>query len=254
VFSRVFGLGFLPGDGAAHKRAYWDVARLWVDAGQKDAWGEDSDNRVTRPGALNEALMELGATICIPKSPRCGACPLSPKCLSRRQGWTEILPPLKPRARIEVVAATAVLAIHRGALLTETRKPGSFLAGHAMVPLFLGDEAPEWRTLFSRRVPGWEITAAARTGSVRHTIMSKRYDVSVWEIEVRPVSPKTFDTSSSRGGVKTILKSAKKKKSKENQGESPTGLSWLRHERVDEALTNAFARKLWATSRHVKVA
>src|SRR2546421_11569140 len=54
-----------------------------------------------RAGEFNEALMELGATVCTPRTPRCGECPLSLGCGPHRQGEPEALPGrtrAKPRA------------------------------------------------------------------------------------------------------------------------------------------------------------
>jgi A/G-specific adenine glycosylase len=58
--------------------------RLWEMAGEI-VEGE-------RPGDLNQALMELGATVCTPRSPRCGACPIAPHCAARAVGTQEIRP------------------------------------------------------------------------------------------------------------------------------------------------------------------
>src|ERR1700733_1026464 len=44
------------------------------------------------PGEFNQALMELGATVCLPKQPSCGACPISPQCKGRQQGIENQLP------------------------------------------------------------------------------------------------------------------------------------------------------------------
>jgi A/G-specific adenine glycosylase len=49
------------------------------------------------PSTFNQAFMELGATVCTPKQPRCGACPLSTQCLALRQNRVTDFPPPKPR-------------------------------------------------------------------------------------------------------------------------------------------------------------
>ena len=51
-----------------------------------------------RPGDFNEALMDLGAEVCIPRHPRCEACPLTAFCQAWKEGKTEILPVKKPKA------------------------------------------------------------------------------------------------------------------------------------------------------------
>src|SRR5712691_495088 len=61
------------------------------------------------PGDWNQAMMELGATLCTPKSPQCLLCPVVQFCEGRQQGIAESLPEKrKKRATVEVVLATAV--------------------------------------------------------------------------------------------------------------------------------------------------
>ncbi|MCD6024560.1 MAG: A/G-specific adenine glycosylase [Fibrobacteria bacterium] len=203
VFSRLVGLDFLPGDKAEAGRAYWDLAARWADH--------------ARPGAVNEALMELGALVCVPAAPRCPACPLSAVCVARRDGRENRLPPLKKRVKAEVVLAAAVrVRDARGRLLVERRGAGAFLAGHEMFPLFLGDEAraETWQAAFHRRFPGLRLKNIRAAGRVRHSIMSKRYDVQVWDGEAA------------------------------GSGSFP-GPIWTREEDVEERLTNSLARKIW---------
>ena len=45
-----------------------------------------------RPGDFNQALMELGATVCLPRRPRCAECPFAPDCRARRQGTIDARP------------------------------------------------------------------------------------------------------------------------------------------------------------------
>ena len=63
-------------------------ARLWAEA-ERLADGP-------APGDLNQALMELGARICVPGTPRCDACPVSPFCDARRAGDAASLPVRAP--------------------------------------------------------------------------------------------------------------------------------------------------------------
>jgi len=63
-----------------------------------------------RPGDFNQALMELGQTICLPRSPRCGDCPLRRWCRARAEGDPERYPSPRPRRATELsYLATAVL-------------------------------------------------------------------------------------------------------------------------------------------------
>jgi A/G-specific adenine glycosylase len=70
------------------------------------------------PGDWNQAMMELGATVCTPKSPRCGECPVEKWCRAHKLGIAEKLPSArKKRATVEVTLAAAVLLDPRGRTL-----------------------------------------------------------------------------------------------------------------------------------------
>ena len=81
-----------------------------------------------RPGDVNQALMDLGSAVCTPRHPRCGACPLSHRCLARRRGTVGQRPPPKRRARSpERVEAAAVVRRDRRVLVL--RRPSDGLLG-----------------------------------------------------------------------------------------------------------------------------
>ncbi len=67
------------------------------------------------PGDWNQAMMELGATVCTPKSPRCGECPVAKSCRALELGIAGELPSArKKRATVKVTLAAAVLLDPRG--------------------------------------------------------------------------------------------------------------------------------------------
>jgi A/G-specific adenine glycosylase len=70
------------------------------------------------PGDWNQAVMELGATLCTPRAPRCLLCPVSSFCEARKLGIAEILPEKrKKRATVGVTLAAAVFLDLRGRTL-----------------------------------------------------------------------------------------------------------------------------------------
>jgi A/G-specific adenine glycosylase len=82
VFSRLFGMKGRAKD-AAFAKTMWPVAERLMPA--KD------------PGDWNQALMELGATVCTPESPSCGACPVAHRCVAFNKGLQDKLPLLETR-------------------------------------------------------------------------------------------------------------------------------------------------------------
>jgi A/G-specific adenine glycosylase len=76
------------------------------------------------PGDWNQAMMELGATVCTPKSPRCEECPIERWCHARKLGIEETLPQARnKRDAIDVTLAAAVFLDARGRTLL-VRQPG----------------------------------------------------------------------------------------------------------------------------------
>jgi A/G-specific adenine glycosylase len=81
-------------------------------------------------GAFNEALMELGATVCLPRAPHCDGCPLCDLCRAYAQGQPEALPVRRPRKRVphhDVAAAVIIRADDR--VLVAQRRADDMLGG-----------------------------------------------------------------------------------------------------------------------------
>lgn len=113
VLARALGL---PGDVEAAKKRSWELAPALLPEG--------------RAGEFNEALMELGATICTPRAPRCGACPLSAGCVSYERGDQEETPAPKPqKARRTIVRAAIRLERKDGQVLLARQPAGALFEG-----------------------------------------------------------------------------------------------------------------------------
>lgn len=122
-------------------------------------------------GAFNQALMELGATVCLPRNPLCLVCPLSACCRARQEGTAAQLP----------VKLRKTVPVRIGGTLLVVRKAGRVL---------LRQRAPE-----SRRMAGfWDLPTpedlpAAKVGGtlgeVRHTITRHHFTLAVAEASLR---------------------------------------------------------------------
>lgn len=73
------------------------------------------------PALFNEGLMELGATVCTPRAPRCGACPLARRCGARAAGRQELVPLAKTALRTRAVYCASVVVERGGRVLVEQR-------------------------------------------------------------------------------------------------------------------------------------
>jgi A/G-specific adenine glycosylase len=86
---------------------------------------------------FNEGLMELGATICTPASPRCGSCPVGSLCRARAEGKQDSIPKPKARARPTMLVCDAVVVDDGcGKFLVERRGLGGMWAGLWQAPTF----------------------------------------------------------------------------------------------------------------------
>jgi A/G-specific adenine glycosylase len=94
-----------------------------TSAGQQQLWQFAADLLPKQEtGAWNQALMELGATVCTPREPKCLACPLQRDCPTRRGGWQEKIPAPKTAIQYE--------AIHDCALVLQNRSLAILLRRH----------------------------------------------------------------------------------------------------------------------------
>ncbi len=88
-----------------------------------------------RPGDLAQALMDLGATICTPKSPRCGFCPVSTHCEARKQSIAALLPlQNKKSPRPKKFGSVYWITNSKGEVLVHHRPPRGMLGGMAGLP------------------------------------------------------------------------------------------------------------------------
>ena len=140
--------------------------------------------RDDRPGDWAQALMDLGATICTPKSPRCGACPWMANCAAHASG----APGTFPRRHAKAVRPErfgVAFRIERDGLLWLVRRPdGGLLGGMAGLP------TTEWRG------EKWERAQALKqapvkanwkhAGAVRHVFTHFALTLDVYTGEAAP--------------------------------------------------------------------
>ena len=89
---------------------------------------------VRRPGDFAEALMELGALICVAGRPRCEACPVVRWCAARRQGIEQQLPVRLPKRPKRVVRLACAAVVRAGEVLLVRRGPGTLLGNTWTLP------------------------------------------------------------------------------------------------------------------------
>ena len=119
VLARLRGIKGYPGT----KRV---ADRLWQEAEQM----------LPRRGAqpYTQGLMDLGATVCVSRKPRCEACPVRADCVAVRRGWVAKLPAARPRKPLPRRRAILLALTRGGEVLLEKRPPAGIWGGMWSLP------------------------------------------------------------------------------------------------------------------------
>jgi A/G-specific adenine glycosylase len=184
VFARLFGIEddvALP----ATRRRLWDIAAGLVPADD--------------PGGYNQGLMDLGATICTPRAPRCGECPVATDCVARRTDRAAALPLLVKKTRVREVEARVAWIARGGEWLVARRAPDGLFGGLWELPeasaLGLTLDGPvlaEHTAKLSHRTIRYLVLSGRAPGKIHH---QPPYDHVRWctpdELETLGVSAAT---------------------------------------------------------------
>jgi A/G-specific adenine glycosylase len=99
VLARYFGID-TPFDTTTGKRQFAQLAQQLLNARQSAAY--------------NQAIMDLGATVCTPRSPLCGECPLGSRCIARKQDMIALLPVKSKKLTVKKRYFNYLLLLHKG--------------------------------------------------------------------------------------------------------------------------------------------
>lgn len=122
VLTRYFGIEGFPGE-LAIERKLWSVA--------------DACTPAVRVANYTQAIMDLGATVCVRSRPSCPTCPLSERCVARLEGKQAELPTPRPKkARPQRIAHVVIAQRDDGCVLLERRPPAGIWGGLWTFPQF----------------------------------------------------------------------------------------------------------------------
>lgn len=113
VFARLFDIDS-PVKGKENQKLIWKTARELIPPG--------------KARDFNQALMELGALICLPRTPLCGDCPVSGSCESRRAGIVDQRPVAGKRKSLQPIQVAIGLLLRDGKIFIQKRPP------HGLMP------------------------------------------------------------------------------------------------------------------------
>jgi A/G-specific adenine glycosylase len=170
VLCRFAGWGAGKGGRTALRRKVEDLARKLLDR--------------AHPGDSNQAMMELGATVCTPRNPRCGACPLTTDCKTRGEHKTLRRAPMTSRA------VAYALAVRTSTAAGKRRGPGTREVLLEQRPAHTTVMPGMWElpTLRHQEVPESELRM-----TVRHAIMQVNYYVRIRTVFEDDVEAATAD-------------------------------------------------------------
>ncbi|MBG0788818.1 MAG: A/G-specific adenine glycosylase, partial [Anaerolineaceae bacterium] len=157
VFSRIYDL-------TEPLRSLESERQIWALAEENLPKGEAS--------AYNQALMDLGATICTPKMPDCDHCPIQADCQARALRVQERRPVKPPRKKIPHLTVTAAVIQREGQVLLSKRPTGGLLGGLWEFPGGTKEESdPDLPACLQREIQeelGVQVAVGAPFGVYKH--------------------------------------------------------------------------------------
>ena len=139
---------------------------------------------------FTQAVMELGARICLPRQPRCLICPWSHSCLAKANGRIEHIPPPKAKRQRQRVLLMALRIRHGSKVWLERRLQDPFLAGQWVPPWFEGFSAEILRA-YTTRFPG----QPEQIGTIHHNVTYRDLEISIWDWESQQETPDQLEAS-----------------------------------------------------------
>lgn len=176
VFARLFDVSE-PADSTAGEEILWGLAAENLPKGQA--------------GDYNQALMDLGATICLPKNPRCLICPLMEICKARLNGTQALRPVLKPKKEIPQHTLAAGVVIKDRKVLLAKRPSKGLLGGMWEFPNGRVDGNPAEGLVTALETGyGLKVQMSEALGTVKHAYTHFRVTVHAYRCELVSVTEK----------------------------------------------------------------
>ncbi|WP_294111543.1 A/G-specific adenine glycosylase [uncultured Fibrobacter sp.] len=210
IFSRLYALDFLPTESKDALKTYWDYAREIADS----------------PKAYihNEALMELGRTVCKIKNPDCASCPFQKVCRAALENRTAEFPPAKKHIQKDwhgtiLVIESAdhkILAVHGGQKFFKNQ----FTLPHFESPRNATAGIPaQAETYFNADL----VTSVQCIGKFKHNITVHKMECDVLHIQLRSKAPV-----------------------RNNSAKTAHEIQWIKREEAQEFFANSFCLKALA--------
>jgi A/G-specific adenine glycosylase len=174
----------LDGNGARVTARLWDVHESIDRPATREALRAKGQGEVPakRAGDFNQAMMDLGATVCTPRAPDCGACPLSSRCRAHEAGAAARLPVRTPKRAKAVVRVACCACVDGDGRVLLVRRQEGLLAGTWALPTVEVGEGGEPSAEARGAVRALGVTAGrlVARGSVRHVFTHRDVTAEVF--------------------------------------------------------------------------
>ncbi|MDI3327943.1 MAG: A/G-specific adenine glycosylase [Alicyclobacillaceae bacterium] len=167
VFSRLFLIAD-PVDRPAGRKKVRDLVEAAIPPGEASVF--------------NQAVMDLGARLCLPKGPKCEECPLRNHCAAAEEGVAEQYPVKTPKKRPVPVKMAAALVVENGRWLIRRRPEEGLLAGLWELPSAEKAEEETWEEAAARAVgaSGLRVRVSKEVVRVEHIFSHRKWDLRIY--------------------------------------------------------------------------
>lgn len=136
-----------------------------------------------RPGDFNEAMMDLGATVCKPRSPDCAICPVSTICKAKERNIQAELPVRSPAVKKSGAVMNYLLINQGNNIVIQKRSGKGIWNGLYELPVIPGDLEPaDLAAEFLERY-GFEVNGLAELRRVKHLLTHAELDIRFYSVE-----------------------------------------------------------------------
>ena len=137
---------------------------------------------VDRPGDMNQAMMDLGAMVCVPGTPDCEICPLKGVCEAERKDQAADLPRL-PKAKAPKELQYDLCLVYAGNRVLMRRRTEKMLQGLWCFPLWPGWKTGARRAEEIKSAWGWPVEAVRCEGEAKHVFTHQVWRMTLYEMD-----------------------------------------------------------------------
>lgn len=170
VLARVFGIA-TPIDGTEGRKEFRVLSADLLDK--------------RHPGDHNQAVMELGATVCTPKNPLCSTCPLGKKCIAKSNDSISRLPVKAKRTTIRSRYFNYLHIVNKNGIYFQKRTGKDIWNGLYELPLIESEKALD-KTRFTKaleRTYGKDWQVSGSHGPVKHVLSHQLLHATFWTVQ-----------------------------------------------------------------------